>query len=97
MPRIPGYETTSGAGQRRFKKRLIGWIRESIRERETCHAESVGLYLVKEGLNQVRVETKLRSCEDLLIFGKDSSIETQMERPSCDHPDDFPGRPKGRQ
>ncbi len=85
-----GYLSRYGDCEERF---IVG-VGEGLRKGGGCHRLPPVDDKVKQGIDLIRLETKLRPFQDFVVFGKDPGVETEGRFAGGNHADDLAARPE---
>ena len=94
MGPVPRDETGDPSRDGGRKKRFIVQIWKRFRKGGGCHRLPPVDDKVQQGINLIRLETKLRPFQDFVVFGKDSGVETEGRLAGGNHADDLAARPE---
>ena len=94
MGPVPGDETGHPSRDGDRKKRFVTGIGEGIRKGGGRNRQPTGGDKVKQGVDFVRLEPKLRTFQDFVVFGKDPGVETERRFAGGNHANDLAARPE---
>jgi len=94
MGPVPRDETVDPSRDGDRKKRFIVGIGKRFRQGGSCHRLPPVDDKVKQGIDLVRLEMKLRPFQDIVVFGKDPCVETEGRFAGGNHTDDLAARPE---
>ena len=94
MGPVPRDETGDPSRDGDRKKRFVVGIGEGFRKGGRRNRFPSDGDKVKQGIDLVRLETKLRPFQDVVVFGKDPGVETERRFAGGNHADDLAARPE---
>ena len=94
MGPIPRDETGAPSRDGNREERFIVGVGEGLRKWGGSNRFPSDGDKVKQGIDPVRLETKLRPFQDVVVFGKDPGVETEGRFAGGNHADDLAARPE---